>query len=298
MNCLAEYKNYLANTKKSSASTLEAYIRDVKQFILYCPQDFTKIDAITIENYISGLQKSESTKMRILASLRAFFKYLVISGKISNNPTDSIKLKKTKMHDLGVLEANEIVLLLSQPDGDDFKSVRDKAMLELIYATGIKVSELLAVKVSDVNLTVGILHLKSGEKERIVPIYPAAVKTVADYIQNVRRAIVGENENTYLFTNLSGQPMSRQGFWKIIKYYANKAGIKKEITPQTLRHSFAAHLLENGAKLNDIKEMLGHSDISSTQVYAKFVKEKYVSKYVKFHPLAKWIYRINGATFD
>ena len=115
MNCLAEYKNYLANTKKSSASTLEAYIRDVKQFILYCPQDFTKIDAITIENYISGLQKSESTKMRILASLRAFFKYLVISGKISNNPTDCIKLKKTKMHDLGVLEANEIVLLLSQP---------------------------------------------------------------------------------------------------------------------------------------------------------------------------------------
>ncbi len=287
MDCLAEYKNYLANTKNSSASTLEAYIRDVKQFVSYCHKEFTNIDAKIIEKYIKDLNKSESTKLRVLASLRAFFKFLVINGKISENPTDNIKLKKTKTHDLGILTADEIVHLLSQPNGDDFKSVRDKAMLELLYATGIKVSELLAVKVSDVNLTIGILHLENGEKERIVPIYPAAVKSLADYIQNVRSAIVSENDNGFLFTNLSGLPMSRQGFWKIIKFYANKASIKKEITPQTLRHSFAAHLLENGAKLKDIKEMLGHSDISSTQVYAKFVKEKYASKYAKFHPLAK-----------
>lgn len=287
MDCLNEFYNYLLNSKNSSVSTLEAYVRDVKQFITYCPSDYQNIDSKTIEKYIKHLNKSESTKLRILASLRAFFKFLVLSGKISKNPTDNIKLKKTEKHDLGILSADEIVLLLSQPNNDDFKSVRDKAMLELLYATGIKVSELLAVKVTDVNLTIGILHLGNGEKERIVPIYSAAVKSLTSYIKSVRSAIVSDNDNDYLFTNLSGQPMSRQGFWKIIKFYANKAGIKKEITPQTLRHSFAAHLLENGAKLRDIKEMLGHSDISSTQVYAKFVKEKYASKYAKFHPLAK-----------
>ncbi len=288
MDYLCEFKSYLSETKKSSNSTLEAYLRDIKQFITYCnTSDFSIVTKKIIEDYFKKLDKSEATKVRILASLRSFFKFLELEGEISENPTENIKLKKTKTHKLGVLDAEEIVLLLSQPDGDDFKSVRDKAMLELLYATGIKVSELLSVKLQDINLTIGILHLKSGEKERIVPIYPAAVKSLEDYIKDVRTAIVDDAANGYLFTNLSGQPMSRQGFWKIIKYYAAKAGIKEEITPQTLRHSFAAHLLENGAKLRDIKEMLGHSDISSTQVYAQFVKDKYSSKYAKFHPLAK-----------
>ncbi len=288
MEYITEFKNYLLETKKSSASTREAYVRDVKQFITYCSiSDFSKVGSKVIEIYLGNINKSESTKVRILASLRAFFGFLKLNGKIFDNPTDNIKLKKHKNINLGVLDAEEIVLLLSQPDGEDFKSVRDKAMLELLYATGIKVSELLAVKVKDVNLTIGILHLKNGEKERIVPIYPAAAKSLSVYIKNVRGAIVNNNCEDFLFTNLSGQAMSRQGFWKIIKFYAKKAGIKQEITPQTLRHSFAAHLLENGASLKDIKEMLGHSDISSTHVYAKFIKEKYASKYAKFHPLAK-----------
>lgn len=284
---LQRFKNYLCVNKKSSASTVEAYLRDVKQFIEYRSSDFTSVTAKEINEYINSLNKSEATKARIIASLRAFFNCLIENGELADNPTNSIKLKVTKSNKLGVLEADEIVLLLSQPDGDDFKSVRDKAMLELLYATGIKVSELLQVKVSDINLTIGILHLKNGEKERIVPIYPAAVKSLSDYLMNVRAAIVTDDTQDMLFTNLNGQPMSRQGFWKIIKYYAEKAGIKQDITPQTLRHSFAAHLLENGAKLQDIKEMLGHSDISSTQVYAQFVKNKYTSKYAKFHPLAK-----------
>ncbi len=288
MDYINSFYNYLFETKKASKSTLEAYIRDIKQFITYCnTSDYSAITVKQIENYLKKINKSEATKVRILASLRAFFKFLCLTGVINENPTENIKLKKTKNHNLGVLDAEEIVLLLSQPDGEDFKSIRDKSMLELLYATGIKVSELLAVKVKDVNLTIGILHLKNGEKERIVPIYPAAVKTLTYYIQSARTAIVSEENSDYLFTNLSGQPMSRQGFWKIIKFYAKKAGIKQEITPQTLRHSFAAHLLENGAKLKDIKEMLGHSDISSTQVYAQFVKDKYASKYAKFHPLAK-----------
>ena len=160
-------------------------------------------------------------------------------------------------------------------------------MLELLYATGIKVSELIDLTLSNINLQIGILHLHTNKNERIVPMYTAAVKTVASYLANVRPAIVTDESEDRLFTNMNGQPMSRQGFWKIIKHYAEKAGIKKDITPHTLRHSFAAHLLENGAQLKDIKEMLGHSDISSTQVYAQFVKNKYTVAYAKYHPLAK-----------
>lgn len=289
MDCLIEFKEYLTCSKKSSSSTLDAYLRDVKQFICYCGSYKSAVCANgnVVEDYLYSLNKSDSTKARVTASLRAFFKFLISEGAIDKNPTQNLHFNKPKTASLGVLDEWEIIHLLSQPQGDDFKSVRDKAMLDLLYATGIKVSELLAVKLSDLNLTIGILHLKNGEKERIVPIYPAAVDSLTNYIQNVRQAIVLDDTQEVLFTNLNGQPMSRQGFWKIIKFYAKKAGIKQEITPQTLRHSFAAHLLENGAKLQDIKEMLGHSDISSTQVYAKFVKNKYTSKYAKFHPLAK-----------
>ena len=160
-------------------------------------------------------------------------------------------------------------------------------MLELLYATGIKVSELIELTVNDINLQIGLLHLHNEKKERIVPMYPGAVKAVAAYMVNVRPIIVEDSSEDRLFTNMNGQPMTRQGFWKIIKHYSQKAGIKKDITPHTLRHSFAAHLIENGAQLKDIKEMLGHSDISSTQVYAQFIKNKYTAAYAKFHPFAK-----------
>ena len=288
METLLTFKAYLSESKKASSNTVEAYVRDVKQFLEFCTiADYSKINVKHIEKYLQGLEKSEATKVRIIASLRAFFNFLKQTGRVPENPAENIKLKKIKPQKLGVLDSDEVLLLLAQPDVDDLKGLRDKAMLELLYATGIKVSELLQVKLNDINLTVGILHLKSQTKERIVPIYPAALKSIAQYIQNVRPAFVSDDNQEILFTNISGQPMSRQGFWKIIKFYAKKAGIKEEITPQTLRHSFAAHLLENGAKLQDIKEMLGHSDISSTQIYAKFVKAKYASKYQKFHPLAK-----------
>lgn len=288
METLLTFKAYLSESKKASSNTVEAYVRDVKQFLAFCTiADYSKISVKHIEKYLQGLEKSEATKVRIIASLRAFFNFLKQTGRVPENPAENIKLKKIKPQKLGVLDSDEVLLLLAQPDVDDLKGLRDKAMLELLYATGIKVSELLQVKLNDINLTIGILHLKSQTKERIVPIYPAALKSIAQYIQNVRPAFVSDENQEILFTNISGQPMSRQGFWKIIKFYAKKAGIKEEITPQTLRHSFAAHLLENGAKLQDIKEMLGHSDISSTQIYAKFVKAKYASKYQKFHPLAK-----------
>ncbi len=288
------FREYLIYEKKSSKSTVESYVRDLTQFSNYCttlkitsPQ---RVKTNTVNSYMAYLQregKSDATKARITASLRAFFRYLINIGVIENNPVTAAEKNKVAKKMPGVLESGDIVRLLSQPSGDDYKSIRDKAMLELLYATGIKVSELLDLKVNDFNLQLGILHLKGAKKERIIPIYPAAIKSVSDYLLNVRPAIVLEDSQDKLFTNMNGLPMSRQGFWKIIKHYAKDAGIKEEITPHTLRHSFAAHLLENGARLQDIKEMLGHSDISSTQIYAQYIKNKYTANYAKFHPLAK-----------
>ena len=291
---VAEFKSFLRDVKKSSENTVEAYMRDVGQFVSYCTMNGTKsldrVDTSFLEkycDYLTFLGKSEATKTRIIASLRCYFRHMVSLGTMSSNPADGIKSHRAERKLPDVLDSNEIITLLPQPNERDLKSVRDKAMLELLYATGIKVSELILLTVNDINLQVGILNMHSGRHERIVPIYPAAVRALADYIVNVRPVIIQNANEDRLFTNMNGQPMSRQGFWKIIKHYAEKAGIHKDITPHTLRHSFAAHLLENGAQLKDIKEMLGHSDISSTQVYAKFVKSKYTESYARFHPLAK-----------
>lgn len=290
---IAAYKTYLLNVKRSSSNTVDSYIRDVNQYSGYCTSLGKSADKMSSDDfhgyldYLTALGKSEATKTRILASLRCFYKFMLSEGYSETNPTEAVKIKRTEKKLPGILDSNEIMLLLSQPDGTDYKSRRDKAMLELLYATGIKVSELIELTVSNVNLQIGILHLHNDKKERIVPMYPAAVKAVSSYLLNVRPVIVTDEAEDRLFTNMNGQPMSRQGFWKIIKHYAETAGINKDITPHTLRHSFAAHLLENGAQLKDIKEMLGHSDISSTQVYAQFVKSKYTMAYAKYHPLAK-----------
>lgn len=290
---IAAYKTYLLNVKRSSSNTVDSYIRDVNQYSEYCTSLGKSANKMSSDDfhgyldYLTALGKSEATKTRILASLRCFYKFMLSEGYSETNPTEAVKIKRTEKKLPGILDSNEIMLLLSQPNGTDYKSRRDKAMLELLYATGIKVSELIELTVSNVNLQIGILHLHNDKKERIVPMYPAAVKAVSSYLLNVRPVIVTDEAEDRLFTNMNGQPMSRQGFWKIIKHYAETAGINKDITPHTLRHSFAAHLLENGAQLKDIKEMLGHSDISSTQVYAQFVKSKYTMAYAKYHPLAK-----------
>ncbi len=293
-NSIEGFKNYLVFDKKSSQNTIESYMRDINQFASYCISvsinNPTMIDTKLLNDYLaylSVLGKSEATVTRMLASVRCFFKFLLSRGIVNSNPCDMIKFKGSTKKLPGVLDAGEIIKLLSQPSNEDFKGIRDKAMLELLYATGIKVSELLDLTVSDFNMQIGILHLHNKSKERIIPMYPAAVKSVTDYLINVRPIIVEDKNEDRLFTNMNGQAMTRQGFWKIIKHYADMAGIKSEITPHTLRHSFAAHLLENGANLKDIKEMLGHSDISSTQIYAQFMKNKYTSNYAKFHPLAK-----------
>ncbi len=292
--CLDLFKTYLENTKKCSKNTLDAYLRDVNQFILYCSQNGAKsIEKIT-ENYIvkyieylTFIGKSDATKTRTVASLHSYFNFLLSQGVITKDPTKNIKGPKTTRKIPDVLDSKEIMLLLSQPDGNDYKSIRDRAMLEVLYATGIKVSELIELTIADINLQIGIIHMHNSKHERIVPLYPAATKHLTEYCVVARPALIENSDEERLFTNMNGQPMSRQGFWKIIKHYADKAGIKKDITPHTLRHSFAAHLLENGAQLKDIKDMLGHADISSTQIYAQLIKSKYVQSYAKFHPLAK-----------
>lgn len=287
------FKNYLIFEKKSANNTTESYIRDLLQFNDYCIKNGTtnllKIDRKYINTYLDYLSasgKSKSTCSRIIASLRAFYKYLLQNKQVSINPLDGIKQTKTEQKLPSILEQKEVIALLAAPNGNDYKSIRDKAMLELLYATGIKVSELINIKISDINLQIGFLNLNQ-KNDRIIPIYPNAVKSISNYILNVRPVIVSDYAVDNLFTNMNGQPITRQGFWKLIKQYASDAKIKKEITPHTLRHSFAAHLLENGAQLKDIKEMLGHSDISSTQVYAQLIKSKYTQNYAKFHPLAK-----------
>ncbi len=292
--CLELFKNYLESTKKCSKNTLDAYLRDVNQFITYCSQNGAKSiekinDNFIIKyiDYLTFIGKSDATKTRVMASLHSYFNFLISNGTISVDPTKDIKGPKTARKMPDILDSNEIMQLLSQPYGNDYKGIRDKAMIELLYATGIKVSELIELTINDVNLQIGIIHTHNSKHERIVPIYPAANKHLSEYCNIARPALIQNNNVEHLFTNMNGQPMSRQGFWKIIKQYADRAGIKKDITPHTLRHSFAAHLLENGAQLKDIKDMLGHSDISSTQIYAQLVKNKYVQSYAKFHPLAK-----------
>lgn len=289
-----DFEGYLVNDKKSSNNTIESYKRDIVKFLDYC--DINHIKNITDVNddaikkyeqfmYFNG--QSEASVSRSFASLRCYFNFLKKKNFIDNIPQIAVSRRTTTKKLPEILTNKEILTLLQQPDVSDYKGCRDKAMLELLYATGIKVTELIELNVDDINLQIGILHMHSAKGERIIPIYPDAVKSLKNYLINVRNIVV-ENENEQrLFTNMSGQPMTRQGFWKIIKQYATSAKIKKDITPHTIRHSFAAHLLENGAQLSDIKEMLGHADISSTQIYAQLMKNKYASSYSRFHPLAK-----------
>lgn len=289
---LEKYEQYLNEVKHASENTVASYMRDLNQFASYLREvntDFVEICRDTICCYVAHLQekgKSVATISRSLASLKSFFAYGVSQQWRDANPVVNIHLEKAEKKLPQILTGKEVELLLDQPKCTDLKGFRDKAMLELLYATGIRVSELINLNVSDVNIPGSFIKCTSGDKVRIIPLYPAAIKALNDYIENIRPNMVADINEPSLFVNVSGERMSRQGFWKIIKYYQEKAQIDKDITPHTLRHSFAAHLLENGADLRSIQEMLGHSDISSTQVYAQLVKQNLKSVYNKYHPRA------------
>lgn len=291
---IAEFEIYLKEIKKSSGNTSESYIRDIKQFALYCDtlglKSISAVNSDNISGYIEQLGragKSAATATRVLASLRCYFAFLQAQGLVSESPVNGIKRSKSEKKLPEILTPQEVSLLLAQPDCNEIKGCRDKAMLELLYATGIKVSELIALKITDINLQIGILHLHTEKNERVVPMYHEAIKALVNYCENVRNLVVIDGSVTELFTNMNGQPLTRQGVWKIIKHYAEKADIKKDITPHTIRHSFAAHLLENGAPLKDIQEILGHSDVSSTQIYAQLMRSRYAQNYKKYHPMAR-----------
>ncbi len=289
---LASFKSYLVDGKHSSANTVSSYLRDLNQFCDYCDGEDLLLSAITtvdIEAYLHHLTdagKSAATVSRALASIKSFFAYLVQQGILAETPVRQIKTQKVEKKLPQILTGKEVELLLDQPKCTDLKGFRDKAMLELLYATGIRVSELIALDVSDVNLVAEFIRCSQNGRDRIIPLYSAAVKAVRQYIETARPKMIAQPNEAALFVNMSGERMSRQGFWKIVKHYQATAQIEKDITPHTLRHSFAAHLLENGADLRSIQEMLGHSDISSTQIYAQLVKQNLKSVYQKFHPRA------------
>ena len=293
MDYIELYEDYLMNMKHSSGNTVTSYLRDVRQFSAYVigvlDSDLLSVTQQMVSGYMTWLTKqgkSPATVSRSLASIKSFYGFLLSAGYVESNPIRNIHVAKTEKKLPQILTGKEVELLLAQPTCTDMKGYRDKAMLELLYATGIRVSELISLNVDDVNISAGFIKCVGGGKYRIIPMYPAAIRALDDYLAKVRPNLIASPLETALFVNLNGERMSRQGFWKIIKHYQQTAQIDKDITPHTLRHSFAAHLLENGADLKAIQEMLGHSDISSTQIYAKLVKQNLQSVYNKCHPKA------------
>ena len=292
LDYLSGYEHYLADEKKASANTASSYLRDVRQFSAWLAgrgldaAQVSQNDVRGYAQYLKGCAKSEATVVRSVASLKSFYSYLVSRRVLAVNPAKGYTPAKVERKLPEILTGKEVELFLEQPDPSDPKGCRDKAMLELLYATGIRVSELIALDVSDINLTVGFIRCRGNGKERMIPMYRAAVRALRAYGEDVRPQLIRDADETAFFVNLGGERMSRQGFWKIVKHYQEKAGIAKDITPHTLRHSFAAHLLENGADIKSIQEMLGHADISSTQVYTQVVNQKIKDVYARAHPRA------------
>ena len=293
MDEIARYGAYLTQVKHASPNTVSSYLRDVTQFAEYLKnslhQDLTEADSAAIEGYMHwmhGRGKSAASVTRFLASVKSFYNFLLADREVGENPARGLTAEKPERRFPEILTSKEVELFLEQPQCVDAKGFRDHAMLELLYATGIRVSELISLDLGDLNLSAGFVRCASRGRERIIPLYHTAVKALQDYVRDIRPELIADSTETALFVNMNGERMSRQGFWKIIKYYQEKAGIQKDITPHTLRHSFAVHLLENGADLRSIQEMLGHADISSTQIYAHVVNRQLQDVYRKAHPRA------------
>ena len=288
-----EYTSFMTDIRHKSLNTVESYKRDVTQYISYLDgtgvTDISSTTKTTVLSYLLYLQKegrASSTVSRTLASLRSYYLFMMQNGVVKSNPTSNLEAPHVEKKIPKILSGEEVELLLEQPKNCDNKGIRDKAMLELLYATGIRVSELINLDVSDVNVPMSFIRCNGGKKERIIPMGHQAKDALENYINNVRKYMVRDENETALFVNCSGARLSRQGFWKLIKYYQHIAGIETDITPHTLRHSFAAHLLENGADLHSIQEMMGHADISSTQVYSSMINSKIKDVYAKAHPRA------------
>ena len=294
LDLINAYENYLTKVKQASANTVFSYMRDIRQFDswLRSGEEMTVLDAteVHISGYLAHLQqegRSAATISRGLASLKNFYAYLVSTGFLTDSPvTSQIRVNRGEKKQPQVLTSAEVDRLLAQPAPVDAKGIRDKAMLEVLYATGIRVTELIDLNQDDFIPELKSIRVGTGKKVRSIPLYPVAFRAVTQYLAQTRGTMVSDPSEKALFVNVNGSRMSRQGFWKILKHYQAKAGIDQEITPHTLRHSFAVHLIENGAELTAVKELMGHSDISSTQVYAQMINQKLKSVYDKCHPKA------------
>ena len=284
--------NFLENDKKLSDNTLQSYKRDLKQFRQYleaCGIHYNRAKEEDISEYIREMQeegKKPSSITRCIASIRSFYQFVLKNRKIKVDPTAKIQSPKIEKRVPCILTSKEVELLLNQPKNVDLKGIRDKAMLEFAYATGMRVTEIISLNIDDVNLEEGYVICKNGGKQRNIPLGNLSLNALSEYIERARDILIKNEEEQALFVNINGGRLTRQGFWKIIKYYKEQAHITKEITPHVLRHSFATHLLQNGADIKAIQTMLGHSDISSTQVYMQFQDEGIKDVYKKAHPRA------------
>ena len=293
LDLIGAYENYLSKVKQASANTIASYMRDIRQFADWLRQkeglDVVDAAQVNISGYLSCLEsdgRSAATVSRSLASLKNFYSYVVSSGFLESTPVTDIRVDRGEKKLPQILTGKEIELLLAQPACVDAKGFRDKAMLEVMYATGMRVTELLSLDIDAVNLELSVIKCDGAKKSRSIPLYPAALKALTVYMRDIRHSMLLDPNEPALFVNVSGVRMSRQGFWKLLKHYQTTAHISKEITPHTLRHSFAVHLLENGADLSSLQELMGHSDISSTQMYTHMINKKLKSVYEKCHPKA------------
>ena len=282
---------YLHNIKKTSNNTEMSYRRDLNKLRTFLAlRNIENVDDICeedLQDFVKELERQEfkaATVSRHIASIKAFYHFLCKEQMVETDLAEALHAPKVEKKLPEIMTVEEAVSLLDQPTSDTPKGMRDKAMLELLYATGIRVTELISLRLSDVNLKMGYIICRDGNKERMIPYGNQAKQAVAQYLQSARNALLQDYATDILFVNCSGQPMSRQGFLKLIKSYARQAGIQTEITPHTLRHSFAAHLVENGADLRSVQEMLGHSDISTTQIYATLSQNHLREVYAKAHP--------------
>lgn len=287
-----EYLNFLAVEKGVSLNTLEAYSRDLVRYVEFeqdagikTIKDITSDDVIT---YLGSLRKGGLTANSVnrgLAALRGFYKYLIRENIVVENPVANIELARVWMRLPDTLSMEEMNLLLRQPDTNTFSGIRDKAMLELMYATGIRVSELISLTINSINWQVGyLITIGKGKKERIVPIGKTAIDSLDRYVKDIRQKFLKKTATNILFLNRYGRGLTRQGFWKIVRKYVNKAGLQKKVHPHTFRHSFATHLLEGGADLRSVQVMLGHADISTTQIYTHITGERLKKIHKKYHP--------------
>ncbi len=290
---IKKFITYLTEEKEASKNTQISYKRDLSQMAAYLEEkgitDINKVTKTALNSYILFLEKegkASTTISRVVASMKAFFHYEFRKGQFSRDPAELLKAPKIQKKAPNILTVEEVASLLNQPEGTSPKELRDKAMLELLYATGIRVSELVSLKLSDVNTAIGYIICHDAHKERTIPFGKNAKQALLQYLERSRDALMKEEKSENLFVNCSGAAMSRQGFWKIIKFYGAKAGIESDITPHTLRHSFAAHLIGGGADLHAVQTMMGHSDMASTQAYMAYVQkpDPVRSAYQTAHP--------------